>query len=154
VDVRVLDRNGRPITDLAQSDFTILEDGRPQAIRHFSSLTLTPNDDVQPLRRATLANEPAPQNRRVFLIVLGRGRLQPPSKGVDAAIHFVRNRLLPQDRIGVFAYNRASDFTVDHDYIASVLERFMRRHESIEADLKMTEGLSTIYGLTSVPRQI
>lgn len=154
VDVRVLDRSGKPITDLKQTDFTILEDGRPQEIRHFSSATLTPNDDVQPLRRAAFTNEPTAQNRRVFLIVLGRGRLQPPSKGVDAAIHFVRNRLLPQDQIGIFAYNRATDFTTNHEYITAVLERFLRRHESIESELVMSQSLDFIYGITSVPRQM
>jgi len=154
VDVRVLDKSGKPITDLEQSDFTVLEDGKPQQIRAFSSTTLTPNDDVQPLQRTAWTNEPTPQHRRVFLIVLGRGRLQPPSKGVDAAIHFVRNRLLPQDRVGVFAYNRATDFTRDHGYIASVLERFQRRHEAIEADLKMAQDLSVVYGIVGVPRQM
>jgi len=154
VDVRVLDKSGKPVTDLTQSDFTILEDSRPQEIRHFSSVTLSPNDDVLPLQRTSWTNEPRPQDRRVFLIVLGRGRLQPPSKGVDAAIHFVRNRLLPQDRVGVLAYNRSTDFTLDHNYIASVLERFLRRHESIEANLKMSQNIDVVYGITGVPRQM
>ena len=32
VDVRVLDREGKPVTDLKQSDFTVLEDGAPHDI--------------------------------------------------------------------------------------------------------------------------
>ncbi|MEX2662867.1 MAG: hypothetical protein WD227_13130 [Vicinamibacterales bacterium] len=36
VDVRVLDRQGRPVADLRQADFTILEDGVPQTIGHFA----------------------------------------------------------------------------------------------------------------------
>src|SRR5947209_1635121 len=35
LDVRVVDRNGRPINGLKQSDFTILEDGTPQEITSF-----------------------------------------------------------------------------------------------------------------------
>ena len=35
LDVRVVDRNGRPINGLKQSDFTILEDGAPQEITSF-----------------------------------------------------------------------------------------------------------------------
>jgi len=37
VDVRVVDGNGKPVTDLTQADFTILEDGVPQDIRHFAN---------------------------------------------------------------------------------------------------------------------
>ncbi len=36
---------------------------------------------------------------RTFLIVLGRGRLQGPARGLDAAIAFVRENLLPQDLV-------------------------------------------------------
>ena len=42
VDVRVLDRDGKPITDLKQSDFTVLEDSAPQEIRYFSARGLVP----------------------------------------------------------------------------------------------------------------
>jgi len=39
VDVRVVDRQGNPVTDLKESDFTILENGQPQPLRHhFSGL--------------------------------------------------------------------------------------------------------------------
>src|SRR5512143_2837876 len=42
VDVRVVDREGRPVTDLRQQDFAILEDGVRQEIAHFSELVLAP----------------------------------------------------------------------------------------------------------------
>ncbi len=34
-----LDKNGRPVTDLARGDFRIIEDGRPQKLEHFSQGT-------------------------------------------------------------------------------------------------------------------
>src|SRR5690348_9311162 len=37
VDVRVMDKQDRPVTDLKAGDFTILEDGVPQAVAHFST---------------------------------------------------------------------------------------------------------------------
>ena len=37
LDVRILDKKGRPVTDLVQSDFTVYENNVPQQIRHFSS---------------------------------------------------------------------------------------------------------------------
>ena len=41
LDVRVLDRSGRPVTDLKESDFTVLENRVPQKIGHFSLQQLT-----------------------------------------------------------------------------------------------------------------
>jgi len=136
VDVRVLDRNGKPVTDLTQADFTVLEDGAPQEIRHFSARGLAPAPvppEAKPAVRTASSSPTQTQSSRIFLIVLGRGRLQYPSKGVDAVIHFVRNRLLPQDQVAVMAFNRASEFTTNRAATLQVLERFKSRHEDIEA---------------------
>ncbi|MFO7693585.1 MAG: VWA domain-containing protein [Vicinamibacterales bacterium] len=150
VDVRVLDRDGMPVTDLEQSDFVLMEDGSPQDIRHFSARRLVPMPvpaETTPAVRTRGSSPMQEQSARIFLIVLGRGRLQYPSKGVDAMIHFVRNRLLPQDQVAVMAFNRATDFTTDRARILEVLERFRRRHEDIEAGFKhQTGGLAGIYG--------
>jgi VWFA-related protein len=158
VDVRVLDRKGVPVTDLKADDFTVFEDGKPQQIRHFSALALTPDtpDANVPLRRVggAAATIP-PQNRRLFLIVLGRGRLQGPSKGLDALLTFVRERLLPQDLVALMAWNRATDFTIDREKVAAVIERFKPRHESIEAYLQLLySGLSGLYAGRQIPRAI
>jgi len=116
LDVRVTDKNGKPVTDLRQDEFTVVDDGARQDIRHFSVRTLTADvpetDTKMMLRESAVSLEP--QTNRIFLIVLGRGRLQEPSRAVDALIHFVRERLLPQDQVAVFAYNRATTFTRDH----------------------------------------
>ena len=142
VDVRVIDRDGKPVTDLRQSDFTVAEEGVRQDIRHFSTHAFT-------------ADDLTPQNRRVFLIVLARGKLQQPAKGVDGMLHFVREKLLPQDHVAVLAWNRATDFTTDHDGVASLLERFKRAHEDIENKLKMRfSGLAAIYGGSRIPTEI
>ena len=159
VDVRVFDRNGSPVLDLRESDFTLLEDGVPQQIRHFSSYTLTADKSVEPgakkMRRDAVATELAPQRRRTFLIVLGRGRLQGPSKGIDAALQFLRTRVLPQDEVSVMAYNRATDFSTEHDAIARVIERFRDAHHDIEARLDHRfSGLAGIYGTKLIPDKV
>ncbi len=158
VDVRVLDRLGKPVTDLGQQDFTVLENGRPQAIRHFSTQAFVARPpgpaDAMKARTTTMENI-AGQDRRVFLIVLGRGRLQPPAKGVDGMIHFVQERLLPQDLVAVIAWNRATEFTTDHAKVADLLQRFERAHEGIEAKLKMAfSGLAAIYGTKDIPQSL
>lgn len=155
VDVRVLDANGNAITDLTQADFTVRENGVVQTISQFSQHRLlaapvAPGDPV--IRRVSAEPTLTPQNQRVFLLMLGRGRLQPPAKGVDAALDFVRNRLLPQDAVAVMAWNRATDFTTDHAMIAGVLERFRSGHEKIENQLaSWFSGLRALYGSPAIP---
>lgn len=158
VDVKVLDSKGQPILDLRQDEFIVLEDGVRQPLKHFSATGVAtgaaPGAPVK-LRAASAAGVLQPQISRVFLFVMGRGRLQPPSKGVDAAIQFARERALPQDQLAVFAWNRATDFTPDHEAIATVLERFRSGHEQIEADLtQFFRGLQVVYGSKTIPASI
>ncbi len=101
VDVRVIDRNGKPVTDLKESDFAVLENNVRQQIRHFSTSALQPEAavEVKPLLRTEETPALGAQDHRVFLIVLGRGRLQEPGKGVDGALELVRKYLMPQDYV-------------------------------------------------------
>ena len=134
LDVRVLDARGRPITDLTREDFTVVEEHVPQQIQHFSvqSLTASPTAEFEPLRRREAQiTALAPQNYRVFLIVLGRGDLTGPSNGIDGVMHLVRNRLLPQDRVAIMAWNRATDFTTTHADALAVLTRFKGQYRKI-----------------------
>ena len=158
VDVRIVDRQGNPVTDLKQEDFTLLEDGVPQDIRHFSTQALAADpaarDSALLPRRAPGADVTA-ANKRVFLVMLGRGRHQAVVGGVDALSAFVRERLLPQDRIALMAWNRATDFTTDHALIARTVARYGEAAEAIETDLKAWfSGLRAIYGSKTIPPHI
>jgi VWFA-related protein len=158
IDVRVVDSGGRPIPGLTASDFTVTEDNVPQQVAHFSGFAMTPEPmgAVAPLRRENETPKTIETlNRRVFLIVLGRGRLQPPAKGVDAAITFVRERMLPQDQVAVTAWNRATDFTTNRERLVAVLERFREKHEWIEAEIRhYFSGFSGAYKGPELPAYI
>jgi VWFA-related protein len=160
LDIRVLDRNGKPVAGLKASDFTVVENGVAQSISHFSPVTLEadpPPADALPLRRAVPNDHAplAPQTRRVFLIVFGRGRLQHPSMGADAALTFVSQRLQPRDQIAIMAYNRATDFTTDRARLTGLVERFRDRHEHIEARLvEYFSGWSAMYKGMILPEDI
>ena len=139
LDVRVLDRDGKPVTDLTKGDFTILEDSETQEIAHFDTHRLvaeTPAPRTRPALRRTPGDAVTPQRSRTFLIVLGRGRIQQPFDAVNAMIRFVRERLLPQDQVAVMAFNRVTDFTTDRERVIGVLDRYRDRHERIEASLE------------------
>jgi VWFA-related protein len=159
IEVRVVDQRGRPITGLRQQDFTIQENGTPQAIRLFTPFDLEaapPDSAAEPAlaRAGTRPDDLLPSTRRVFLIVLGRGNLQIPSKGIDGMIHLVRN-LLPQDLVAVMAWNRATPFTTDHEQIAAMLERYRAGHQRVEALLAQRfSGLAAIYGSREIPESL
>lgn len=155
LDVRVLDARGRPITDLTREDFTVVEEGVPQQIQHFSvqALAASPTAEVEPLRRREAQiTAIEPQDYRVFLIVLGRGDLTGPSHGIDGVIHLVRNRLLPQDRVAIMAWNRATDFTTTHADALAVLTRFKERYRKIERALyDFFRSPAYVYGDRKIP---
>jgi VWFA-related protein len=154
------DKTGKPVRDLTIDDFTLHEDGNLQPIRLFERRELVPEEvksgvvETIPLRRTPFGISPV--HNRVFLLVLGRGRLQEPSRAVDALIRFVRERLLPQDQIAVFAYDRATKFTTDHEAIAAFLERFRTKHYEIDMDVKLQveSGLSALYGSRTLPKKV
>jgi VWFA-related protein len=142
LDVRVVDRRGRPVTGLTQADFSVVEDDVPQTVAYFVPQPLEAVDAgaraSAPLPRATAMNavsQLSPRTYRVFLIFLGRGDLSGPSEGIDGVIHLVRDRLLPQDRVAVFAWNRATDFTTDRASVLAVLDRFKHQYRKVEREL-------------------
>jgi VWFA-related protein len=158
IDVRVLDRGGRPVTDLKQHEFAILEDGVAQRIDHFSSAGLTPQPlpaGARPAFRGPNSDDTAPQNQRIFLIVLGRGRLHEPTETMDALIDMTRERLLPQDQVAVLAFNRASDFTTEHETVALLLERYKKANNALDTKLASHfSGLQAAYGSKEIPARI
>ena len=157
VDIRVVDKDGRPVTGLKPEDFTILEDDVAQPIRQFSEIGLTAQP-VVPDAKLTFRESAlgiTPQTNRVFLILLGRGRLQEPAKGVDAVLRFIRTQLLPQDQVALMMYDRATDFSTNHEEVAKIVERFKRMHEQIdfEITLEVTSGLAAVYGSQAIPKK-
>jgi len=135
--VTVLGRDGRPVLDLKQSDFSVFENGKPREIvsffpQPFVAREATPIERLNtPEARAPWQSQIAPKTSRTFLFVLGFGRIQYPTKAVDGVLQFIRTKVLPQDAIGVLAFNRATDFTTDHARIIEMLERFKRDHEKV-----------------------
>lgn len=157
VDVRVTDKDGKPLTDLQADEFALFENGVRQDIRHFSVKSLAPMTPqagkALELREEAFSIEP--QTNRIFLLVLGRGKLQEPSRAIDALIAFVRQQLLPQDQVAVFAYNRATTFTRDHESIARLIERFKPLHEQVDYEIGLQmSGLAAIYGSKAIPKSL
>ena len=157
VDVVVTDGKGRPVTDLRKEEFRVFEDGQEQEVRHFSVQTFTAvAAEPSPKPDIPKPNPPeiTPQTARTFLILMGRGRHH-RFKNMENLMRWVRTELLPSDRVAVFAYNRATDFTTNHEQIGQVLESYKAAYEEIEAELESrSSGLSAIYGSKSIPKSV
>ena len=119
IDVRVVDDDGKSVSDLKASDFSIYDNAQKQEVSHFQQT-------VEGGESASV---------RTFAIVLGRGRLNQPGRALDALIDFARRRMLPNDRLCVIAYLRATELTTNHEAVARWLERYRDRHEDIESRL-------------------
>ena len=146
------------MTDLRQEDFRIFENGKPHEIRLFAPIDLAPAAAAATapalVRAGARPSDAAPSTRRIFLIVLGRGDLQNPGKGLDGMIHLVK-KLMPQDLVAVMAWNRATAFSADHEQIAGLIERYRTGYRRVEALLaQYFGGLAAIYGSSAMPEWV
>jgi len=158
VNVYVVDRNGKPVTDLKQSDFTVIENGSPQLVRSFNAQTLvagTPAAQAAPAVRRAISL--APQAGRYFVIVIGLGRLESAAGYITAIINFAKTKLLPQDAVAIFAYDRAMPFTTDQQKIVATLERIKKSHEDVDFSLSQQlgeTGMAPLYGKRTLPAKL
>jgi VWFA-related protein len=117
VEVKVTDRQGRPVPDLKAEDFTLLENGQPQVIRTFEYVT-EPGSDVliqsegsAPEQKPVRLNEPMQQDRlpSATTWVYVTGRVNPEDRKL---VWRQMNKFLDGNlRPGVLVSIEGSDFT-------------------------------------------
>ncbi len=152
VPVIVLDRNGRPLVDLSKDDFIVAEDGVPQEILSFSVCDLEkgePQPDGLPVEKkpAPVSEASVPTHRK-FILLLGRGFHGRYFDTITPLTKFVREAMGPSDQVAVIAYGRASNFTLDHEAIARLLERYAAASPEIEQAVELrARGLGAVYGI-------
>ena len=156
IDVRVVDRNGKPVRDLTRDDFSVDENGVPQTISVFERWDYQKRQATPDLPLAVQPSTPTarlrPEGGRVFLIVFGQLWLTSEVFGTAEAITaFVRERLLPQDYAAVSAWGRATTLTTDHEYVAQVVERLRRYQNGIDRDPDRTRKTRALQSYASKP---
>lgn len=126
VDVNVIDKDGRPVRDLAAEDFTLTVDGRPRKIASAQFVSVSaPIDTPEPPPTDYSTNIGAAAGR-LIVVVIDRGSIAPVrAKDVLAAAARFVSRLSPTDRVALFSIpsGPAIDFTTDHQAVASALQR-------------------------------
>ncbi len=133
VDVVVVDKAGKPITNLSESDFSVLEDGKPQKIAAF-----TVHQPVQPKTQPPLlqphvtTNRPeAMQMEGTVAVLLLDGLNTPPQNQVyvrQQMLKFLANHFDPSYKIAVLALTNKvlvlQDFTSDPKLLKAALDRY------------------------------
>ena len=147
VDVYARDKSGKPVTNLKKEDFTILEDGKPQAISVFELQRLDgvvlpaieekPKTLVQ--RNVVVPKPPAPErpqgplkfrDRRLMTLFFDFSSMQPDDqiRAQEAAIKFLRTQMTSSDLVSIMVYGAAvktvEDFTDDRDRLISDIQKF------------------------------
>jgi VWFA-related protein len=133
LDVVVTDKDGRPVTDLRQEDFTITEQGRAQSIAAFDAVSIPsvrraePNDtDIHPI--VDVISNARPVDSRQWVLVLDDLHLL--ETNIVPTQRVVREFLLslpPTDRVAVVFTGRSDlslDFTSDLGTLLRVVGRF------------------------------
>lgn len=110
VDVTVLDRNGKPLPNLAADDFTVFEDGVPQKIQAFQFLEFTgeygPDEDLTMTigSRDGRNDQLARDDVRLFLVFWDEYHILPLQQDAflrDELTGFVRTMVNPTDFVAI-----------------------------------------------------
>jgi len=149
VNVAVEDRSGKPIEGLQKEDFTVLEDGKPQAISifEFQKLTLDPLPLAPPpLDRALfeaperVPDEPAIrppepgkvkyQDRRLLTFFFDFTSMPPADqvRAQQAALKFLSDQMSAADLVSIMTFTSRlkveQDFTDDREALGEIIRSF------------------------------
>jgi VWFA-related protein len=128
VDVNVVDRDGRPVEDLAASSFTLTVDGKPRRIASAEFIKAATRSGSSTPSIFFSTNEHAGSGRLIGLVI-DQGNISPGrARGAtESAIRFIQ-RLSPADRIGLFAIPGPGvqvPFTSNHALIQSLIPKIV-----------------------------
>jgi VWFA-related protein len=125
VDVNVVDKNGRPVTDLTAGDFTLAVDGKPRRIASAQFISVDRAIDDTPAKPREYVSNAGAQSGRLVMIAIdsgnigaGRGKL-----AIDAARRFV-GTLNRNDRVALVTLPGAGpqlEFTSNHAIVQNLL---------------------------------
>jgi VWFA-related protein len=153
VDVTVVDKDGKPVEDLALADFEVSISGRARKVVTIDRLkygaapsgpsAVPPGDGRGPTT--------APSARRMYLLAVDEHSLQAGSAlaAINAAERFI-DKLHPDDLVGLYSYPTGAakyDLTTDHAAVRRALRSVMGLRVEPEVRFHMT--LSEIIDVAS-----
>src|SRR3954469_24131802 len=157
-DVRVVDANGRPITDLRPDELEIVENGQPLPLLLFQHIAEPSEMYAEAALRSVSAevssNRGAPRGH-LYLLVFDQAHIAPGNEQVArrAAETFIRTRIRPSDRvaiIGIPGPGPELGFTADRTRaiaeLARVTANLSRNVKSAIGDLSIHEAYEIAAG--------
>lgn len=135
LDVSVLDKNRQPVRGLTAADFTVKEDGKPQAIANFVAIEVPAKSPpptaawIHAVSPDTVTNDvvSSPEGR-LFVLLIDDAMIPPDPAMIANArkiAHGVIDRLSPNDQVAVvftFASRNAQDFTTDRKKLLTAID--------------------------------
>jgi VWFA-related protein len=145
VDVTVKDKSGKPVDGLKASDFSILEDGKPQKISVFEFQKLS--IELEPPPTLSLADQlELPKTPKTTITVAAPGQVQYHNKRLlvfffdfssmqvadqlraqDAALKFLTNKITKDDLVAILLYTSTiqvgTDFTDDREILTNIVKQ-------------------------------
>jgi VWFA-related protein len=146
VDVTVRDRSGKPIEGLKRTDFTVMEDGKPQKMAVFefqnlsmepaapeASLTLEEQQELpQKVQQITVksAGQVQYQDKRLLVLFFDFGSMSIPDqlRAQDSAMKFLDTQMTASDLVAIMT-NKSKvkveqDFTADRTLLKQIVKDF------------------------------
>ena len=144
VDVVITDKSGKPIKSLKQSDFSVLEDGKPQKVSVFEYQELS--NEPEPPPKLTLADElklpEAPKTTispeqpgelqyhdkrlMIFFLDFSSMGMNEQLRAQEAALDYVNKFITKDDMVAIMLYTSMiqvlSDFTNNRDTLINILK--------------------------------
>jgi len=169
VDVAVTDAQGRPVRGLQQSDFTVLEDGKPQEIRAFDAHVPAANE-VTPATPASVSLPPLPphvytnrvvahseDNLSILMLDLLNTPVSDQAYARKQTIEFLKT-LPPGKRIAMFALSKklvmVQGFTDDSATLVAAAEKVLNDRSFLlttEADRQQFQGSTDAVSRLALP---
>jgi VWFA-related protein len=141
VQVHVLNPYGKPALDLEQSDFVVLDNGKPQTItafeKHFVPLPETKLGETKPL---PARNTVSVLNRKfIFLIDFDSNNVEGVTKSVIAAREFLDTKTQSGDEIAIFSSSWMRGLVL-HEYFTADIKKIRTTLGKVLDTPVVTEG--------------
>jgi len=161
VDVRVTDRNGRPVADLTTADFSVTIDGKPRRVVSADFVMARegaagPSEPALPAEAVYSSNadeDPAAAGGRLVALLVDQGSFEGPAgRAATAAAQRFLDRLGPADRVSLATFPGPGPkvpFTTNHGLVRAALDRIVggaERWPVIDPTISMTEAIAIARG--------
>jgi VWFA-related protein len=124
IQVYVLDKSGKPVTDLNVSDFTVFDNGQPRTVTEFEKhlIPVVPVEGADALEEMPtdpgLGGPPQLPRKFFFLFDLARMKVDGLNESKKAALDFLDTQVRATDEVGILVFSQLRGIAL-HEYISS-----------------------------------